>query len=124
MYDGAYDKLCTIQVLRDLLNWNSSKREEVWYGHGFSKGVLNSCRNAYSSYVIKSGKEVPRYKELNQQFLDLLKQMEEKLGEDKSLVFLLEETANERFGMEEDWIYQQGMRDACELLEWLGLLKR
>lgn len=90
----------------------------------FQKAFLNSCRNAYSFYVIKSGKEVPRYKELNQQFLDLLKQMEEKPGEDKSLVFLLEETANERFGMEEDWIYQQGMRDTCELLEWLGLLKR
>ena len=80
----------------------------------FKQAMVESIGASYR----RNQEECEAYRDLAARQAELLKEIQDKLGQDTKLILRFEETGNEKASYEEEWIYRQGFSDCLELLRW------
>lgn len=88
----------------------------------FEKNIRNAFVDSEYDLAMKNQKTDPEYQRLWHDYEELIQRVREKMDkENQKIVFALDVLKNEINGMENDWIYQQGLIDCITLLKMLHL---
>lgn len=86
----------------------------------FMAHFLQACCESSSAAVVRERSQNTRYQEVSSEYRGILKEIEQTLGKNRSLLRRLEEAESERASMDDDWLYRQAFRDCLTLLRWMG----
>lgn len=88
----------------------------------FFKQFEAACFESCSAYFVEQQRQNEQYEQADRKYSELLRAIEQKLGEDGELASRLEETVNQRAAISDLWLHRKGALDCVCLLRWMGIL--
>ena len=88
----------------------------------FEQNLDSAFAESEHELAMQNRRESAEYARLCRESRELMKKIQEMLGDDRSLLLRLEEKVNHMRSIDDDLIYLQGHRDCVTLLRKVGVL--